>query len=61
METMITFIKDCKDFMKRYPLEKGDNKRLYFRNLLYLNAQCGTWLDNVVHSFIRLYDKIVRR
>lgn len=27
METMIAFIKDCKDFMKRYPLEKGDNKR----------------------------------
>lgn len=27
MDNVISFIKDCKGFMKKYPLEKGDNKR----------------------------------
>ena len=55
------YIKDCKDYMKKYPLENGNNKRIYYRNVLYINSQPKYLLGRLIDKLINIYDKAYKK
>lgn len=48
---LITYIKDCIHFAKRYPLN-GGKPLLWFRNVLYVNAQPKYFFGRVITSIL---------
>lgn len=58
---LFRYIKDVNDYVKRtyhYKNEKGFNKRIYWRNVLYINSQPRYLLGRLIDKLIRLYDSI---
>ncbi len=55
---LVTYIKDCKRYMRDYPLTKDGNKRIYYRNVLYINSQPRYLFGRLIDKIIRLYDSI---
>ena len=52
---LFEYIKDCKNFMKMYPFRNLDgkgNKRIYYRNVLYINAQPKYFLGRVISKIL---------
>lgn len=50
--SFINYIKDCIEFAKRFPLRNGDNKRIWFRNVLYVNAQPKYWHGWIISKLL---------
>lgn len=52
---LFEYIKDCKEFMKRYPFNKNDKnskRKIYLRNVLYVNAQPKYLLGRVISNIL---------
>lgn len=51
---LFEYIKDCKRFMKMYPFNKDskENKRIYYRNVLYVNAQPKYLLGRIITKIL---------
>ena len=58
---LVTYIKDCKRYMRDYPLTQKGNKRVYYRNVLYINSQPRYLLGRFIDRCIRLYDSIYHK
>lgn len=50
--SFINYIKDCVHFAKRFPLKKGDNRRIWLRNVLYCNAQPCYWHGKLITKIL---------
>ena len=59
--SFIRYIKDCIHFARIYPFENG-SKRLWLRNVLYINAQPKYWHGRLIDKLLngRLIDKLLR-
>ena len=55
---LVRYIKDCRRYMRDYPLTEYGNKRIYYRNVLYNNSQPRYLLGLIIDKLIRLYDSI---
>ena len=52
---LFEYIKDCKRFMRDYPFDNKDgkgNKRIYYRNVLYINAQPKYLLGRIITKIL---------
>ena len=50
--SFINYIKDCIRFAKWYPLRKGDNPKIWLRNVLYCNAQPRYWHGRLISKLL---------
>ena len=52
---LFRYIKDCIDYIKRYPFDKTNKKnkrKIYYRNVLYVNAQPRYFLGRVISNIL---------
>ena len=45
--SFIKYIKDCIHFAKKYPFTHKGIKRIWLRNILYINAQPKYWISRI--------------
>ena len=55
---LIEYITDCKNYVKLFPYEEKphSSKRIYWRNVLYINAQPKYFLGRVISKIITSFD-----
>lgn len=58
---LFQYVNDCKRFMKWFPLTDKGNKRVYYRNVLYINAQETYLFGRIMGNLIRFYDSIYHK
>lgn len=51
--SFIKFIKDCVHFAKRYPFTHKGIKRIWLRNILYINAQSKYWHGRLISKILK--------
>lgn len=50
--SFINYIKDCIRFAKWYPFRKGNNLKIWIRNVLYCNAQPRYWHGRLISKLL---------
>lgn len=58
---VIQYIKDCKRYMNWYPLTDKGNKRIYYRNVLYINSQPRYLFGRIMDRLIKIYDYVYHK
>lgn len=58
---LVRYVKDCRRFMRDYPINDKTNKKIYYRNVLYINSQPKYALGRFIDTVIRFYDKVSAR
>lgn len=58
---LVRYVKDCRRFMRDYPPDEKTNKKIYYRNVLYINSQPKYALGRFIDRIIRFYDNVSSR
>ena len=59
--SFIRYIKDCIHYAKSFPFRPGFNRRIWLRNVLYVNAQLKYWHGRMITRLIMQRDKVSDR
>lgn len=51
--SFIKYIKDCIHFAKKYPFTHKGIKRIWLRNMLYINAQPKYWHGRLISRILK--------
>lgn len=51
--SFIKYIKDCIHFAKRYPFKHKGVKKVWLRNILYINAQPRYWHGRLISRILK--------